>query len=225
MNYRAGRRVIGGCTKNPKPASRPFSRRSWGCVLTTDAADRSRFWLLRCLLAAWRTRLGWISCALVLAFTWGGLWLAGWSLGRAQPVEVAVNSVKVLDGLDGMAGRTLRVAITVPPPGNCFRLSNHFLFSEGTRQPTFYALGSAMNGGGFRLRNGAGFGMPEPPGKPMDFVMMFSIPPSIPAGQYQYVYRSLHTCLWLGGLVQRRILYEAPPILVRVGPPDRSADK
>jgi hypothetical protein len=187
--------------------------------LTTDAAYRGRFWLVRYLRAAWRTHLGWISFTLVLALTWGGLWTAGWALGAAQPVEVVVHDVQVLDALNGTAGRTLRIEVTVPPPGNCFRLSNHFLYSDEARTPTFYALGSAMNGGGFRFRNGAGFGMQTPSGKPLDFAILFSIPPSIPPGRYQYIYRSLHTCLWMGGLVQRRILYEAPPIPVRIGPP------
>lgn len=191
----------------------------WGCVLDPNPPHRSGFWPLKYLRSAWRTHLGWISFTLMLTFTWGGLWVVGWALGNAQPVHVVVNNVAVLDALNGMAGRTLRIEITVPPAGNCFRLSNHFLFADAAGAPTFYALGSAMNGGGFGARNGAGFGMHEPPGKPLDFVMIFSIPPSIPMGQYQYVYRSLHTCLWMGGLVQRRILYKAPPIPVRIGPP------
>lgn len=187
--------------------------------MATDPSYHPRFWPVRYVLSAWRTHLGWMSFALVLAFTWGGLWSAGWALGRAQPVEIVINHVEQLDALNGTAGRTLRVEITIPAPGNCFRLSNHFLFSDEAGTPTFYTLGSAMNGGGFGLRNGVGFGMHEPPGKPLNFAMVFSIPPSIPPGQYQYVYRSLHTCLWFGGLVQRRILYEAPPIMVRIGPP------
>jgi hypothetical protein len=165
---------------------------SAGCVLPTDPRERPRFWPVGYVLSAWRTHLGWMSFALVLASTWGGLWSAGWVLGNAQPVEIVINHVEVLDAPNGTAGRTLRVEITVPPPGNCFRLSNHFLFSDGVGVPTFYALGSAMNGGGFRLRNGAGFGMQEPPGKPMDFAMVFSIPQSIPAGQYQYANISMY---------------------------------
>ena len=74
-----------------------------------------------------------------------------------------------------------------------------------------------MNGAGFGSRNGAGFGMQPNSTKPLDFVMILALPANIPDGEYRYVYRSLYTCLWLGGLVQRRILYEAPPIPVRVG--------
>ncbi len=187
--------------------------------MATDPSYRPRFWPVRYVLSAWRTHLGWTSFALVLALTWGGLWSVGWALGNAQPLEVVIGHVEVLDALNGTAGKTLKVAITVPPPGNCVRLSNHFLFSDGAGSPTIYALGSSMNGGWFRFRNGVAFGMHDPPGKPKSFAMVFSIPPSIPPGQYQYVYRSLHTCLWFGGLVQRRILYEAPPIPIRIGPP------
>jgi hypothetical protein len=139
------------------------------------------------------------------------------SLEKAQPVETVISHVEVLEPPKGATGRSLRVAITAPPPGKCIRISSQFLHWVGPGTPTFYALGATMNGAGFGGRDGTGFAMQTDSRKPLDFVMILALPANIPDGEYHYVYRSLYTCLWLGGLVQRRILYEAPPMPVRVG--------
>jgi hypothetical protein len=76
-----------------------------------------------------------------------------------------------------------------------------------------------MSGAGFRGPDEATPAALPQRAKSQDFVQMLAIPASIPDGQYEYVFRSVYTCLWLGGLIQRRIRYEAPPIPVRVGPP------
>jgi hypothetical protein len=186
--------------------------------LATDPAPHSRFWPLRCVLSAWRTQLGWISFATALSVTWGGLWLIGLGFEKAQPVETAVDNVAVLDAPKGTTQRTLRVEITAPPSGNCIRFSQQFLHQDGPGTSTFYPLGSSMSGDGFGTRNGATVDVRTPAAKRLDFVLMLAIPASIPDGRYQYVFRSVYTCLWLGGLIQRRILFEAPPVSLRVGP-------
>jgi len=168
-------------------------------------------------MSAWQAKHGFVSFAIVLSFTWGCLWLAGLSLEKAQPVETVISHVEVLEPPKGATGRSLRVAITAPPPGQCIRISSQFLHWVGPGTPTFYALGATMNGAGFGGRDGTGFAMQTDSRKPLDFVMILALPANIPDGEYHYVYRSLYTCLWLGGLVQRRILYEAPPMPVRVG--------
>jgi hypothetical protein len=186
--------------------------------LATDPASRPHFWALRCVLSAWRTQLGWISFAVALSATWGGLWLIGFGFEKAQPVETVVDNVAVLYAPRGTAQRTLRVEITAPPRGNCVRFSLQFLHHDGPGASTFYPLGSSISGDGFNTGIGPAVDAHTPAAKPLDFVLMLSIPASIPDGQYQYVFRSLYTCLWLGGLVQRRILFEAPPVSLRVGP-------
>jgi hypothetical protein len=168
-------------------------------------------------ISAWQAKHGFASFAIILSFTWGSLWLAGLSLEKAQPVETVISRVELLEPPEDATGRSLRVTVTAPPPGKCIRISSHFLYGNESGTPTFYPLGATMNGAGFRNRKGAGFGMQPDPTKPLEFVMILALPANIPDGDYQYVYRSLYTCLWLGGLVQRRILYEAPPIPVRAG--------
>jgi hypothetical protein len=189
--------------------------------LAVDPVPTSRFWPLTYLRHAWSTQLGLLSFSIVLALTWGGLWLAGWGLGQAQPVEVVIKSVEVLTPPDGTTDRTLRVEITAPAPGSCLRLSYQFLHQDGPGEEAFYALGTTMNGDGFRDRHGAGFGMEAPSGKPLDFALMLPLSSAIPAGQYHYVYRSVYTCLWLGGIVQRRLMFEAPAVPLHLGPPRR----
>jgi hypothetical protein len=186
--------------------------------LATDPAPHARFWPLSYLLSAWRTQLGWISFATALSVTWGGLWLIGLGFEKAQPVETVVGNVAVLSAPKGTTQRTLRVEITAPPRGNCIRFSQRFLHQDGPGTSTFYPLGSSISGGGFKPGDGSAVDAQTPTAKQLDFVLMLSIPASIPDGRYQYVFRSVYTCLWLGGLVQRRILFEAPPVSIRVGP-------
>jgi hypothetical protein len=186
--------------------------------LAIDPAPRSRFWPLRYLLSAWRTQLGWTSFAVALSATWGGLWLIGLGFEKAQPVETVVDNVAVLYAPKGTAQRTLRVEITAPPRGNCVRFSQQFLHQVAPGTSTFYPLGSSISSDGFNTGISPTVDVQTPAAKRLDFVLMLSIPASIPDGHYQYVFRSLYTCLWLGGLVQRRILFEAPPVSLRVGP-------
>jgi hypothetical protein len=171
------------------------------------------------VLSASNKHLGWMSFALVLAITWGGLWMLGWGLEKSQPVQTVVGNVVVLDAPAGTKERTLRVEFNAPPPGNCVKLSQHLLHRIGPGTAILYPLGSSMSGEGFRSPTGEMMQVLPLRVVPQDYVQMLSIPASIPDGRYEYVYRSMYTCLWLGGLVVRRIMYEAPPIPVRIGPP------
>ena len=194
--------------------------RPGGRVMAINSARRSRFGLLRCLLSAWRTQLGLTSFAIALSVTWGGLWLAGWGLEKSQPVETVISSVSVLQAPSGSTERTLRVDVTAPPAGNCMRFSQHLLRQTEAGVLTSYPLGSSMSGNGFDTGSDAAFGVqPPPPPNAQEFVLMLSIPASVPNGKYEYIFRSIYTCLWLGGFVQRRIFFEAPPVPFQVVSP------
>jgi len=172
---------------------------------------------MTCLASAWRSNLGWVSALATLALTWGGLWTAGWSLEQGQPVTSKILTVEVLQARTDAVARTLRVEFTTPHPGNCIRFAIEGLYQETAGVPVYYPLGTALNGSGFAGRNGATFGTRTQVSQPLNFVVMLALPSTIPDGLYQFVYRSLYTCSWLGGFVVRRIQYEAPPVPVWVG--------
>jgi hypothetical protein len=187
--------------------------------LTGDPAPRPRFWPRTYVISVRRLHLGLFSYSIALGLTCGTLWLAGLSFDKTQPVRTRIVDTAVLDAPDNTTEKTLRVELTAPPAGNCVKLSEHLLRQVGPGPQTFYPLGSSMSGDGFRTPDDATPAAPPRRVKSQDFVQMLAIPASIPDGQYEYVFRSVYTCLWLGGLIQRRIPYEAPPIRIRVGPP------
>jgi hypothetical protein len=189
-----------------------------GCMLAASTTPFARIGPLTMLLASWRTRLGWISMLLTLALTWGSLWAIGRTFEHDQPVESTISSVAVLNPEEGKAGRSLRVEVTTPPPGNCVRMTTELLYQDSPGIPTYYQLGTTFNGSGFGARGGSLFGMPVTPGRPLTFAVVLSIPASIPDGKYQFIYRNLYTCAWFAGLVVWRIQYEVPPVPVWVGP-------
>jgi hypothetical protein len=187
--------------------------------LTTDPAPRSHFRLLTYVLSVRRLHLALVSYSIALGLTCGALWFSGLSLDKIQPEQNQLRDVAVLDAPGGTTDRTLRVEYNAPPAGSCVKFSQHLLRQMRPGTPTFYSLGSTMSGGGFGTPNGATLIELARRVKSQDFVQMLSIPASIPDGQYEYVYRSVYTCVWLGGLIQRRIPYEAPPVQIRIGPP------
>ena len=163
------------------------------------------------MLAAWRTHLGWISFAIALAFTWGGLWLAGWTFTEMQPVRSEVRSVEVLTAPARAVVQVLRVVIETPHTANCTRLSQNMLFQSDHGVASIYPLGSSMSGDGLGI---AWVSVTQ-----HDFVLNLPIPPAIPDGEYKFLYRNVYLCSWLWGVIQNRLHYDSPPILVRVGAP------
>jgi hypothetical protein len=170
------------------------------------------------LRATWRTPLGWMAMGITLLLTWGGLWAVGLSFQKIQPVESLVSNVELIEAPAGMGGRALQVDVTTPAPGSCVRMTTAFLHEDAPGVLTYYLLGTTFNGSGFGARRGSPFGMETVPGRPLSFVVVMSVPPSIPDGKYQFIYRNLYTCQMLAGLVVWRIQYEAPPVTVWVGP-------
>jgi hypothetical protein len=158
-----------------------------------------------------------MSMAVTLAFTWTAIWLIGWHFEQAQPVATRIAHVGLLEAPNGASARTLRVEFNTPPPGNCTRFSEATLYSDGVDVPVEYPLGVGVNGSGFGARNGAVFGTRTPPKQPLTYVVMLPLPPELPDGLYQFVYRSLYTCPFFGGFVVRRIPFEAPPVALTVG--------
>lgn len=187
--------------------------------MANDPAPRSRFWPLTYVMSVRRLHLGLFSYSIALGLTCGTLWLTGLNFDKTQPVQTRIVDAAVLDASDSTTEKTLRVELTAPPAGNCVKLSEHLLRQVGPGPQTFYPLGSSMSGAGFRAPDEVAPAALPQRVKSQDFVQMLAIPASIPDGQYEYVFRSVYTCLWLGGLIQRRIEYEAPRIPVRVGPP------
>ena len=164
-----------------------------------------------CVLASWRTPLGWISFAIALSLTWGGLWLAGWTFTQMQPVKSEVRSVKTLNAPARTVVQMLQVVIATPHTANCTRLSQNMLFQDEHGTASIYPLGSSMSG------DGLGIGWMSV--TQHDFVLNLPIPAAIPDGEYKFLYRSVYLCSWLGGVIQNRLHYDSLPVLVRVGTP------
>jgi hypothetical protein len=165
-----------------------------------------------CLLCAWSTHLGWITVAIALTLTWGSLWFTGRTFAAMQPVTSAVGSVEMVNAPPRTVIQMLRVAIESPHTSNCTRESQIILYRSEHGTPATYPLGSTMSGDGLP-------GMIWSSATRHDFILNLPIPPAIPDGEYELMYRSVYSCSWLGGLIQRQLHQDSPPVPVRVGTP------
>lgn len=147
---------------------------------------------LRCVRGAWGSALGPFALLAGFLAAWGVTALYGSMLVKAQPVAVNIQSITVHDAPPGTVERSLRIEMESPPAGNCTRTSQHLL----RQGPLYFPLGSALNGMGFS-------------GSVARFTIVLSLPTAMPAGDYEYLQRSSYTCSWLGGFVQRRIMYQS----------------
>ena len=179
--------------------------------MATDPAPVSRFWPVRCVRTVWGTHLGLVSFAISLSLTWGGLWFAGWTYQAMQSVASEISGVELLNIPTRTVIQMLRVTIESPHSGDCTRLSQTMLFRGERSRAVIYPLASSMSGDGLD--------MVWPSAKQHNFVLNLPIPPAIPDGEYNFLYRSVYVCSWLGGLVQRRLHYDSPPVAVRIGAP------
>ncbi len=177
--------------------------------MAASPTDHTLAWPLTCVHAAWRTQAGWIAALVGLAFAWTLSWIAGNYFEHSQPVQTQVRSVTVMDVPPGSIERSLRIEIQSPPAPNCVRISQQLLYQFNNGSHIFYPLGSALNGGGFNRSWRSD--------RPLSFVLILSVPSGTPPGEYMFVHRSIYTCSYLGGFVERRIVFEAPQVPVLVG--------
>jgi hypothetical protein len=155
--------------------------------------------------------------AVTLALTWAGLWAVGSNFEQTQPVVSGIVRAEVLEAPNGTSARTLRAEFTAPTPANCTRFSAASLSRDDAGTPVDIPLGAGLNGSGFGGRYGAVFGTTPRPKQRLGFVVMLALPPDLPDGLYQLLYRSVYTCPLFGGFVVRRILFEAPPVPIWLG--------
>jgi hypothetical protein len=177
--------------------------------MAVSSADHALAWPLTCVHAAWRTQAGWMAALVGLVFAWTLSWIAGSYFEQSQPVQTQIRSVTVTEVPPGSIERSLRIEIVSPPATNCTRMSQQLLYRFDNGSHTFYPLGSALNGSGFNSSMKIG--------QALSFVLILSVPSGTPAGEYMFIHRSVYTCTYLGGFLERRITYEAPPVPVHMG--------
>jgi hypothetical protein len=179
--------------------------------LPTDPAPRSHFWPLIWVVSAWRTHLGLLAFLLALGLTWGGLWLDGRAFMGVQPARSEVRRVQVLSASAHSVVPVLQVEIEASHSPNCTRMSQNVLYRQERDSTVVYLLGLSITGDGL--------GTAWPSATEHGFLLNLPIPSAIPEGEYEYSYRSVYLCSWLGGFLQRRVSFDSPPVPVRVGPP------
>lgn len=168
-------------------------------------ATSSRSGPLAWLQAAWNAGTGWMAAVVGLCVGIVVYQTIGEALTRAQPVEVTIHRIEVINSPPGVRGQTLFVEMESPTATNCRRITEQLLYRDVNGKRFYYPVGSALDGMGFF-------------GSHYAFTLVLSLPTDMQPGEYSYIQRSAYNCDWLGGFISRRLFYQTSPRLIHIGP-------
>jgi hypothetical protein len=176
--------------------------RHWKHIVANNPSSSSTSWALNCMRAAWCTDLGWISCALALATTWGSLWLAGQTFDGRQPARSVVHSTEMLKSMAPPTEQTHRSETDSVPAGPCITRSSNTPYPSGCDAPLVYVPDAASNRDRERIDR-----LPMTPRS-----VELTTPPllAIPGENCHFVHPSTDASSQPNGPIQRRLRFASP---------------